>query len=232
MTDIKDVLQRAADVHPPIDVAADLRRGRAFSRRQRVRTTAWATGGTLTLSAVLLGGVAVQRSGSDSTARPYLAPQPRQSHATKSTGPSQQHHTAPHRTIRAATIDPASLTHTHYFLVPPAPPGWHLVGTTINYVMVAQDGTQPPLQGGFQGNLVIGLTAGAASYPTTSGAPLDFDGRVFWNWTDSGNTLIAVRDRNGDWLIAQYPMSAGFELNAMVAFLDAVRPLPGTVTAS
>jgi hypothetical protein len=89
-----------------------------------------------------------------------------------------------------------------------------------------------PGHGGFEGKLIVDLTDGGATYPQTSGTPLDFDGRVFWLWHDSGSTRMAVRDAAGDWAIAQYPDSAGFDLNTMVTYLDAVRPIDGTITAS
>ena len=62
-------------------------------------------------------------------------------------------------------------------------------------------------------------------------APLDFDDRTFFMIDGAGLTRIAVKDRAGDWVVAQYPESAGFQTPDMVAYLDAVRPLAGSMSA-
>lgn len=140
----------------------------------------------------------------------------------------------PDRPAREQAISPAAdpgpdLVQTTYFAFPTPPAGWHVVGAQPSYVMIAPDGTAPPLIGGFDGNLMILLEDKA--FAMDNGTAIPFDGRTFYDNEQGGDamSILSVKDPSGDWVQAQYPQSAGFDRDAMVAFLDSVVVKPGAV---
>lgn len=232
MTEIHELLRRAADVPIVVDVAGDVQRGRAYVRRRRIRLASLIGGGVLGVGVLAGAGYLLLPGGDDATVIATEGPgkdptrHPTRHHPKGDTSAEP----TPHRTIHAASVDPATLVHTPYFDVPPAPEGWHLVGATPFYVMIAPDGTDPALEGGFERQLMVMMDS--AFDPTGIGVtPLDFDDRTFFMIDGAGLTRIAVKDRAGDWVVAQYPESAGFQTPDMVAYLDAVRPLAGSMSA-
>lgn len=140
----------------------------------------------------------------------------------------------PSRPATVRTVSPLAgpgptLVQTRYFAFAPAPAGWHVVGAEPSYVMIAPDGSTPPLESGFEGKVMILLEDKA--WPMDHGSQIAFDGRTFYDNEQGGGetSILAVQDAGGDWVQVQYPWSAGFDRDAMIAFLDSVVVKPDAV---
>lgn len=128
-----------------------------------------------------------------------------------------------HERVVSPLAEPGpALVQTDYFAFAPPPQGWHVVGAQPSYVMIAPDGTTPPLIGGFEGKVMILLEDKA--FPMDHGSQIPFDGRTFYDNEQGGGgmSILSVQDASGDWVQVQYPQSAGFGRDAMLAFLDSV----------
>ncbi|MDO9458113.1 hypothetical protein [Nocardioides sp.] len=235
MTDIKQLLHEVSDITVPVDVAADLARGRAAAHHRRAVLAA--VGAAAAVVAVTVGGYAVVTgddgdAGSSGFATSSVAPTS-DPPTSRPTAPPTTPPATPHETVTAAPVDPATLVHTPFFDVPPPPRGWYLVGGQEPYVMFARDGSDADLTGGFSGRLMVLLGSPDEALPGDAATPLDLDGRTFYlTPADAGATQIRVERDNGEWLTVQYPVAAGFDVADMVAFLAGVRVLPGAMAAS
>lgn len=202
MTDLYDLLERAAtDLSPvDLDVAGDLRRGHRALTRRRAR---WATGLTGGVVAAGLVGYAVV--------------------------PRQQDATTTLRSADGPTSAPP-VAPTQFYDVPPAPAGWHVVGERAQYVMLTRDGSGvTSVDSTFIGQIVIGLTDGRENFDT--GPSVRHDGRTFYvNDDNSDATILSVRTADGDWLQAQYP-KGDFSNGEMIAYLDGVVVKGGALPA-
>jgi hypothetical protein len=130
----------------------------------------------------------------------------------------------------APVADPGpTLVQTQYFAFATPPTGWHVVGAEPSAVMIAQDGTAAQLDGSFVGKVMILLED--KSWPMGYGTAIPFNGRTFFDNEQGGDdmSILAVQDPGGDWVQVQYPRSAGFGRDAMLAFLDSVVVEPDAV---
>jgi hypothetical protein len=106
------------------------------------------------------------------------------------------------------------------------PQGWSVQGANPNAVTIAPDDgstSSEPLD--FRGKLVILFDANPVG-----GRELEHDGRTFWVSGDSGYTTVSTRtlpDEPRGVVRIQYPEGAGWDLDAMVAFLASVHVGPG-----
>ncbi|MFC7495815.1 MULTISPECIES: hypothetical protein [unclassified Nocardioides] len=197
--DLKGVLRSVADVdRPAADPADDLARARSAARaRSRRRFRVGLTG--VTAGVVLAVGVTlvVDRTG----------PQP-----------------APPSAAGVELVaEPFEATPYTFDLTPQ---GWSVQGQRASAVTIApDDGSTSSHPDDFRGKLVILFDANP-----THGRLLERDGREFWIDGDSGHTTVATHTREGEppgVVRIQYPTDAGWDLDAMVAFLASVHVGPG-----
>jgi hypothetical protein len=201
MSDLKEQLREAAGPRVPFDVSGDLRRGHRALRKRRLAIGVGAASCLIGVS-----GAAYGMSSVDS--------------------PGQTRHTAdgvssiaPNNTVGGPEL--------RYFVLPPNPPGWHVVGEHPQYVMVTKDGSGvTSVDSGFVGQLVVMLSdtsQAAAAMPTVA-----YDGRQFHvnadgPASDDDTASISVAAGDDNWLVVQYPES-DFSVSEMVGYLDQVQP--------
>lgn len=200
MTDIHDLLEHAVDHPVEVDLTGDLRRGRRALHRRRTRIAAGVTGG-----AAVLGFAGV----------------------------SALPHPAPRVQVLQPAADPgADLLHTGSYDLAQPPAGWHLAGSDAATVVFRKDGDNEPYD---VHGPVVGLVGAIAIYvedkssPFDVGTAIEYDGRTFYHYSGGGGGAdqLGVQDPAGDWIRMQWPMSAGFDVTDMVAWLDSVVVKPG-----
>jgi hypothetical protein len=122
------------------------------------------------------------------------------------------------------------------FEIPSPPDGWSVQGADENLVVIAPDGLpkvnlhDPSLQLGVMGKLSIALMRGKA----TSGRPVTYDGRTFYDNEHAGgdSSLVSVDAPSGGVLVLQGAPSLHWTLQQKIQYLDGVVPLPGAVPDS
>jgi len=195
MTDLTDLLDRASDLgETPTPIADDLARARAALRRQR-RRQGLVTVGSLCAVGVLAGvaGPALLDRSSDDP--PGVT-------QTQDSALFAANETAEPYTFGKLPVD------------------WEVQGAFPQGVTIAPVGfeDQEPLS--FVGKLVI-----LYDQNQPSGDQIVVDGREFWTRGDSGHSTVLARTRAGEpegTVYVQYPDSAGWDVDTMIEFLDAV----------
>jgi len=195
MTDLTDLLDRASALgETPMPIADDLARARAALRRRRRRTALVAVG-----SACVVGVLA-------GTLGPALldgSPEDR-----------------PSVIETESSLFAASRTEGPYTFGK-LPRGWEVQGAYPQGVTIAPVGFADQEPASFAGKLVIMYDQNPPSGDVTV-----VGGREFFTHSGGGDTSsVAVRTRDGEpdgVLSVQYPDSAGWTVDTMIEFLDAV----------
>jgi hypothetical protein len=199
MTDLTELLDRASDLgEMPMPVADDLGRAHAALRRQRRRR------GLVGVGSVCAAGVLIGA----------LAP------TVLDRGPQDS---APN-VVEGDKTDPALFAANQSagpYTFGKLPRGWEVQGAFPQGVTIAPVGfeDQEPLS--FLGKLVI-----MYDQNPLSGDRSTYNGREFFSRGDSDHTTVRVRTRAGEpegVVSVQYPDSAGWSVETMIEFLDAVQ---------
>jgi hypothetical protein len=125
--------------------------------------------------------------------------------------------------------------HAGAFEVPPPPDGWSVWHATSSIVVIAPDGTPPPVPG--QGVLVMGKLAvsfvdGSTESPR-SGPTVEYDGRSFYDNETGGEARQVGYEVSPDrWLVLQEAPSLHWTVQQMIEYLDAVVVSPDAVPMS
>jgi hypothetical protein len=145
---------------------------------------------------------------------------------------------------QAGTVGSApGLVHTRFFDVPPAPDGFHVVGSLPSFASITLDGTVDDLyrdtvtslpQADITQILRVQYHAYAAdsferSQDPQLGEAIRYDGRTFYHNTTWSPDVdyVQYRRSDGTWLRLQYPKQDHFGTHAMVEYLDGVVVNPG-----
>jgi hypothetical protein len=198
MTDLTELLDRASVLEAtPMPITDDLARAHAALHRQR-RRRGLVTVGSLAVVGVLAG-----------VAGPPLLDRGPEGGGTTTV-------TEPRSNVQLVAANVSSGPYTFGKL----PTGWEVQGQFPQGVTIAivGDDDQEPLS--FRGKLVIMYDQNAPSGDRT-----EVNGREFFSNTDSDHDTVAVRTRAGepDGVVSvQYPDSAGWSVETMIEFLDAV----------
>jgi hypothetical protein len=198
MTDLTDLLDRASDLgETPMPIDDDLARGHAALRRQRRRRGLVAVGSACAVGVLAgLAGPAIldRDSGPNTTVTEGGQIDPALFAANESAGP---------------------------YTFGKLPKGWEVQGEFPQGVTIAEigDDDQEPLS--FLGKLVI-----MYDQNPPSGDRILSNGREFYSRGDSDHHTVSVRTRDGEpdgMVSVQYPDSAGWSVDTMIEFLDAVQ---------
>jgi hypothetical protein len=197
MTDLTELLDRASGIGgTPMPIADDLTRAHAALRRQR-RRRGMAAAGTLCAVGVLAGVAGTAALDRDPE---------------------------PSRTVIEDPGSPALFAASETagpYTFGKLPRGWEVQGTYPQGVTIARigDPDQEPLS--FEGKLVI-----LYDQNPPSGDRTEYNGREFFSRGDSDHSTVMVRTRDGEpegTVHVQYPDSAGWSVETMIEFLDAVQ---------
>jgi hypothetical protein len=205
MTDLTDLLDRASDRgEPPLPVADDLTRGRVALRRRRRRNGLVAVGSLCALGIIAgFGAPAVLDRSSDD--RPSVGVEKSESAlfaANQTEGP---------------------------YTFGKLPVGWEVQGSYPQGVTIAPVGFPDQEPASFVGKLVI-----MYDQNPVFGERREYNDREFYSNTEGDHDTVRVRTRAGEpegTVSVQYPDSAGWDVETMIEFLDAVEvgqgALPG-----
>jgi len=198
MTDLTDLLDRASDLdghrEPALPIADDLARARAALRRRRRRHGLVAVGSACVIGVLAgVGGPALV-DGSPGDRPTVVEPESMLFAAGESAGP---------------------------YTFGKLPRGWEVQGAYDQGVTIAPVGfaDQEPLS--FAGKLVIMYDQNPPSGEATVVGGREF----FAHSAGGGMSTVAVRTRDGEpqgVVSVQYPDSAGWTVETMIEFLDAV----------
>jgi hypothetical protein len=204
MTDLTDLLDRASYLgEPPLPVADDLTRGRAALRRRRRRNGLVAVGSLCALGIIAgLGATAVLDRADEGSPRVVETPDSQLYAANVTEGP---------------------------YTFGSLPVGWEVQGSYPQGVTIAPVGFPDQEPASFVGKLVI-----MYDQNPLSGEHREYNGREFYTSTEGDHDTVRVRTRAGEpegTVSVQYPDSAGWDVETMIEFLDAVEvgqgALPG-----
>jgi hypothetical protein len=204
MTDLTDLLDRASDLgETPMPIADDLSRARAALRSRR-RKQSLVTVGSLCAVGVLAGVVGPA----------VLDSSPRDQPRVVETREDQ---------LFAANVTEGPYTFDKL------PAGWEVQGSFPQGVTIAPIDFPDQEPASFVGKLVI-----MYDQNPLSGEPTEYNGREFHTRTEGDHDTVRVRTRAGEpegVVSVQYPDSAGWDVQTMIEFLDAVQvgqgALPG-----
>jgi hypothetical protein len=204
MTDLTDLLDRASDLgEPPMPVADDLSRGRAALRRRRRRNGLVAVGSMCALGIIAgFGAPAVLDPSPEGSPRVVETPDSELFAANQTEGP---------------------------YTFGKLPVGWEVQGSYPQGVTIAPVGFPDQEPASFVGKLVI-----MYDQNPVSGEHTEYNGREFYTNTKGDHDTVRVHTRAGEpegTVSVQYPDSAGWDVETMIEFLDAVEvgrgALPG-----
>jgi len=198
MTDLTELLDRASALEAtPMPITDDLARAHAALRRQRRRR------GLVAVGSVAVVGVLAGLAGP-----PLLDRGPEGGGTTTASEPRSN--------VQLVAANVSTGPYTFGKL----PTGWEIQGEFPQGVTIAivGDDDQEPLS--FLGKLVI-----MYDQNRPSGDATEYNGREFFSRGDSDHSTVSVRTRAGEpegTVSVQYPDSAGWSVETMIEFLDAV----------
>ena len=204
MTDLTDLLDRASDLgdrHRRL--ADDLTRGRAALHRRRRRNGLVALGSMCALGIIAgFGAPAVLDRPAEDSPRVVETPDSELFAANQTEGP---------------------------YTFGKLPVGWEVQGSYPQGVTIAPVGFPDQEPASFVGKLVI-----MYDQNPVSGEHREYNGREFYTNTEGDHDSVRVHTRAGEpegIVSVQYPDSAGWDVETMIEFLDAVEvgqgALPG-----
>lgn len=196
MTDLTDLLDRASDLgETPMPVADDLTRARAALRSRRRRQGLVTVGSLCALGIIAgLGGPAVLDRSTEGSPRVIETEESQLFSADVTEGP---------------------------YTFGKLPVGWEVQGSYPQGVTIAPVGFPDQHPASFIGKLVI-----MYDQNPLYGEPTEYNGREFYSRTGGDADTVRVRTRAGEpegVVSVQYPDSAGWDVQTMIEFLDAVQ---------